>query len=292
MIRMTFEEASNNWDEECAEAKQDEYEEDVNDYDLIQNEIDHSAYCDEVNKQWAQNEVINEGDEATDTEESDEETNGGARWIAFMGHIAHTELEYLKNEMAKLKAPYVMAAETAGYEHFHFLAKITERQYHTFAKRVFKDKFKLKGRWWKNTAGKNKPRQYGKVNKEIRDLSKMMSYTLKDKNFVTNMEVKDIETILKKKIDEVENTKDREIKDKMMEYVNNHIKEHLGDYAKNRHEKYIRIAIIRFQKEYKKSISRASIERYYWYYVANTDFEAFNLNEYVIYHELYTDIHA
>jgi hypothetical protein len=235
-----------------------------------------------------------EGDETktqgTDTETS--ETSGATNWTAFMGHIAHSEIEYLTNEMNKLKAPYVMSAETSGYEHFHFLAKITIRQYHNFAKRVFKDKYKLHGRWWKNSSGKNQPRQYGKVNKEIKDLSKMMSYTLKDKNFVTNMETKDIETILKKKIDEVENTKHGEIKDKMLIYVDNHIKEHLGDYANNRHEKYIRIAIIKFMKEYKQNIMKSTIERYYWHYVANTDMEDFNLNEYAIYDELYNQSFA
>ncbi len=78
----------------------------------------------------------------------------------------------------------------------------------------------------------------------------------------------------------------------MLIYVDNHIQEHLGDYANNRHEKYIRIAIIKFMKEYKQNIMKSTIERYYWHYVANTNMEDFNLNEYAIYDELYNQSFA
>ena len=147
-----------------------------------------------------ENEVL-EANEMTNKTDTKPVNTGGAKWMAYMGHIAHTEFENLKTEMLKFEAPYVMSAEDGAYEHFHFLAKLTDRQYYNFCKRVFKDKYKLRGR-----AVADKPRQYGKVQK-IKDLSKMMAYTIKDKNFATNMTTEEIEAILNKKIEEVENTK-------------------------------------------------------------------------------------
>lgn len=234
------------------------------------------------------NEVLEANEETNKTDTETSETSGATNWKAFMGHIAHSELEYLQEQMEKLNAPYVMGAETGTYEHFHFLAKITDKQYHNFCQRVFIKKYKLRGR-----ATKGKPRQYGKV-EHIKDLSKMMSYTLKDKNFKTNMTTEDIEIILKKKINEVSNTKQetREIKEKMIEYVDNHIKTNLGNCAAQRHQKYIRIAIIKFMKDNRLNIIRTTIERYYWYYVANTTYTVFQLNEYAIYDEIYEQLYA
>lgn len=226
------------------------------------------------------NEVMNK----TDTEPV---KPGGAIWTAYMGHIAHSEVEYLVEEMEKLEAPYVMSAEAGKYEHFHFLAKITVKQYHNFCQRVFIKKYKLRGR-----ATKTLPRQYGKV-KEIKDLSKMMSYTLKDKNFQTNMSTEDIEVILKKKINECDNTKQesREIKEKMIRFVDNYVIQYLTK-AHNRHEKYIRISIIQFMIENHINIRRTTIEGYYWYYVANTENEVMKLNSYAIYNEIYDQNYA
>lgn len=284
---------NDDWDEMCGAEAEKEYEQAVDEYwTEPKNEIidELSGYEEpEYDKKYDEGDEANEETKGTDTKPVKQ---GEAKWCAFMGHIAHSEFEYLDNEMAKLNAPYVMSAETSGYEHFHFLAKITVRQYHNFSKKVFKDKYQLHGRWWKNKAGKNQPRQYGKVNKEIRDLSKMMSYTLKDKNFRTNMEISEIEKILKKKIDEVENTKDGEIKDKMIDFVNEHIKTHLANYVQKRHEKYIRVAIIKFMIDMKQNIIKSTVERYYWYYVANTEYECFKLNEYAIYDELYNQMYA
>lgn len=222
-----------------------------------------------------------------DNEDTKPVNTGGAIWTAYMGHIAHSEVEYLVEEMEKLEAPYVMSAEAGKYEHFHFLAKITVKQYHNFCQRVFIKKYKLRGR-----ATKTLPRQYGKV-KEIKDLSKMMSYTLKDKNFQTNMSIEDIEVILKKKINECDNTKteSREIKEKMIRFVDNYVIQYLTK-AHNRHEKYIRISIIQFMIENHINIRRTTIEGYYWYYVANTENEVMKLNSYAIYNEIYDQNYA
>ena len=205
------------------------------------------------------------------------------KWIAFMCHLPHTEFEYLINEVDKLDAPYIISAEAGKYEHFHFLTKITERQYNTFVTRVFYKKYKLRGQ-----ARGGMPRQYGKV-KEINDLSKMMAYTIKDKNFRTNMDSDEIEHILKKKITEVTNSKieTREIKEKMIDYVNEKMPMYMSNQMYRRHEKYIRIAIIDFMIENKINIMRTTIERYYWYFVAYTNNENYKLNGSEIYQEIY-----
>ena len=228
------------------------------------------------------NEVTNK----TDTEPVN--TGGGAEWTAFMAHIAHTEFDYLKSEMEKLEAPYIMSAEAGKYEHFHFLAKITKRQYHNFAAKNFARKYKLRARWKKSANG-NLPRQYGKVN-EIKDLGKMMTYTMKDKNYATNMTEGQIETIIKMKIDDVKNTKnemDSEVKDKMIKYVNKTINNYIVNKKYIDSRKIIRMAIIDFMILRKATIIKTTIERYYFYYIAQTDNEVFKQNSKSIYDELY-----
>jgi len=51
---------------------------------------------------------------------------------------------------------------------------MSKTDYHKFSKRVFTDKYKLRGK-----AIKDNPRQYGMV-QGIRDKDKMIAYTIKD----------------------------------------------------------------------------------------------------------------
>jgi hypothetical protein len=230
------------------------------------------------------NEVLEANEETNETDTEPVNTGGGTEWVAFMGHIPHTEFDYLKSEMEKFDAPYIMSAEAGKYEHFHFLAKITPRQYHNFACKNFMKKYKLKGR-----AHKGIPRQYGKV-KEIKDISKMMTYTMKDKNYTTNMTTEQIETIIKMKIDDVENTKNEmniEIKEKMINYVNEKINNYITNKKYIDSRKIIRMAIIDFMIERKATIIRTTIERYYFYYIAHTNNDVFKENSKSIYDELY-----
>jgi hypothetical protein len=234
------------------------------------------------------NEVLEANEETNKTDTEPVNTGGGAEWVAFMGHIPHSEFDYLKSEMEKLEAPYIMAAESGKYEHFHFLAKITKRQYHNFAAKNFARKYKLRARWKKSANG-NLPRQYGKVN-EIKDISKMMTYTMKDKNYVTNMTEGQIETIINMKIEDVKNTKnemDAEVKDKMIKYVNKTIDTYITNKKYIDSRKIIRMAIIDFMILRKATIIKTTIERYYFYYIAQTDNEVFRENSKAIYDELY-----
>ena len=85
---------------------------------------------------------------------------------------------------------YLIAHEAEPYSHFHFVVefeKEADRNYHNLCKRVFKDKFKLRGQ-----ATKGKARQYGAL-KKIENIEKMCAYTLKEGNFRTNMIQQDID---------------------------------------------------------------------------------------------------
>lgn len=110
-------------------------------------------------------------------------------YIAFFAVIPHTDFSYVEQTLKEYEiGEYIIAAETAqsshnekGGEHFHFLVQMQSKDYHNFSKRVFKDKYKLRGK-----ATSDLPRQYGKV-KEIRDFDRMAAYTIKDGNIRTNM---------------------------------------------------------------------------------------------------------
>lgn len=235
-----------------------------------------------------ENEVLNVTVIADKTDKEAIKIADNRKWIAFMCHLAHTEFENLIQEVEKLEAPYIVSAEVGNHEHFHFLMKITNKEYHTFSQRVFCRKYRLRGQ-----ARNGLPRQYGKV-KEINDLSKMMAYTIKDKNFRTNMKTEEIEYILKKKINEVINSKieTREIKEKMIDFVNDRMPNYMSNQMFRRHEKYIRIAIIDFMIENKINIMRTTIERYYWYYVAYTTNDNYKLSSTEIYQEIYDALYS
>jgi len=107
--------------------------------------------------------------------------------------------------------------ETKG-SHFHFLVQMNKDSYHNYCKRVFIDKFKLRGR-----AVAGKPRQYGKM-KGIRDLEKAKSYVVKDmtkdkKSIRTNMSDELIDEAFSKSFKKVEPVK------KLYDELMNHLKE-------------------------------------------------------------------
>ena len=101
------------------------------------------------------------------------------KWIACMAHIKHENREYIKGYIDNRYDEYIIAyehSEKVG-EHMHFLLWAEKPDdYHKLAQNVFKQKFTLRGK-----ATKGKCRQYGKV-KEIENIQKMMSYTVKDEN--------------------------------------------------------------------------------------------------------------
>jgi len=137
-------------------------------------------------------------------------------YLSFMGAIHHTEFDYLEETLKEYDiGSYILSAEVAKSshketkgQHFHFLVEMTDQDYTRFSKRVFIDKFKLRGR-----AVKGLPRQYGKV-KQIENLEQMKRYTVKDGNFRTNLTDTEIECLVENSFQKDEKKK---IQDELME---------------------------------------------------------------------------
>lgn len=117
-------------------------------------------------------------------------------YIAFFGCIKHLEIDNVEEILKEYEiGAYLIGLEisldsheeTDG-EHMHFVVQMTDQDYHRFSKRVFIDKYKLRGK-----ALKDKPRQYGRV-KRIQDLERMCAYTLKDYNIRSNMTEKQLDS--------------------------------------------------------------------------------------------------
>lgn len=224
------------------------------------------------------------------------------KWLCFMAHIKHSESEYIKEQLTDFK--YLFGMETSEYEHYHFLVEMSDKQYHAFSKRVFKDKYKLRGR-----AVCGAPRQYGKVS-QIRDIQKMARYTCKDKNIITNLEEEELDAILGQKLEECENTKTAQADNirKCCQFVENQIygKQLMkSDNGQQSLEKVgsqinevvyldeipktcqIKIQIILWMRREKMNIRKTTIETYYLYIVAQS--EHLKKTDIEIYNYLYED---
>ena len=104
-----------------------------------------------------------------------------------MFHINRTEFDFIEDTLKRYDiGEYIIAFEkavvnTKTIEHFHIVFEGTIKIYNNFSK-VLKEKYKLNG-----SAKKGQTRQYGKI-KNIKDIEKLKSYTLKDGDFRTNMD--------------------------------------------------------------------------------------------------------
>lgn len=141
-------------------------------------------------------------------------------YLAFFAAIKHSNEEYLIETLREYSiGTYIVGKETThsshketNGEHFHFLVQMTDEDYHKYAKRVFKDKFKLTGR-----ATKGCPRQYGKV-KQIENLERMKAYTVKSKNVISNMEQEELEHIIEESFEREDKLK---LKDELFNSLDN-----------------------------------------------------------------------
>jgi len=149
-------------------------------------------------------------------------------YIAFFGCIRHSEIESVEETLKEyeigayligLEVSFDSHEETNG-EHMHFVVQMTDKDYHRFSKRIFIDKYKLRGK-----ALKDKPRQYGRV-KRIQDLERMCAYTLKDNNIRSNMTEQQLDSYRNISFKKKEL---KEFKEQLWEYVNNNWN---GKYAR------------------------------------------------------------
>ena len=220
--------------------------------------------------------IMNRNVKLTVNELKDKEVIPIAReWMAFMAHIPHADADEIRQDLDDLETKYILGLEVSSYEHIHFLVLMTEREYANIRKRLFIDKYKLRGR-----AVKGKPRQYGKE-KEIRDIEKYAKYCLKDQKFLTNMEKSEIEEIIKMKIHDVKNTKGKnansvELKDELILYCN----QNMGCRPSNsiytcevwnHYHRLLKIKIVDFMRTKELSIRKSTIDMYFYHVCAYSD---------------------
>lgn len=160
---------------------------------------------------------------------------------------------------------YAIAYETEDSKgdpkpHFHLLFSGTQNIYNNFSK-VVADKHNLRRT---GHGGKNK---YGKV-KEIRDLDKMLAYTIKHKRFRTNMSEEKIEEALrnsfvKKKAQENCKT--------IMETIDKLDNQQFWLWTSfgNFNPKLLKEKIIDICVEMKIPLSEVRLKSYFWYYLNN-----------------------
>lgn len=118
-----------------------------------------------------------------------------------MAHIRHEHINYIEDTIKEYPevTTYLIGMETKDYEHMHFVVNATSQTwYRNFSKRVFIDKFGLRGR-----ARKDAPRQYGKISK-IKDVYLLKCYTVKDQNIRTNMPQQEIDDYIENSTKKVE----------------------------------------------------------------------------------------
>lgn len=105
-----------------------------------------------------------------------------------LAHAHALELEKYLQQYIMEDSEYIIAKETCKNthketegQHFHIAVEMDDRSYDNFRKTVLVNHYGLRGR-----ASKTLPRQYGVV-KDVRDETKFLSYTCKDKNILTNI---------------------------------------------------------------------------------------------------------
>lgn len=118
-------------------------------------------------------------------------------WHAFFAAIRHEHFDDVLSILLMYDVGrYIVSREKSDGshadsdgEHFHFMVEMYPTDYTRFAKRVFIDRFKLRGR-----ATVGHPRQYGKV-KNIENVELMQAYTVKDGNVVTNLTSEELDAL-------------------------------------------------------------------------------------------------
>lgn len=154
---------------------------------------------------------------------------------------------------------YVIAYEQEPYKHFHFLVEMEERDYAAYRKRVFIDKWGLRGQ-----ARDGKPREYGKV-KNIEDFDKMLSYTIKDENFRTNLDQEQIDNALDKSF---KKEKPKLLKEKMVKFIDNKCQGTFTDQhdARFLRKKKVLLYIVEFCQNNKIPLTKSVLNSYYLFY--------------------------
>lgn len=189
-------------------------------------------------------------------------------YIAFMAAIKHEHREYVMETLKEYDiGAYLVSFETAkdshketNGEHIHFLVQMTIKDYNAYSKRVFIKKFALRGK-----AAKDKPRQYGKVQK-IESIDRMAAYTLKDGNIESNMSQAQLDAYR-----EISHQRDdeRTLQDALFDYMKECLDKHFynHEYEINHDHVSFRLLALFVYDYFKKEkinayLSKIKIEKY------------------------------
>lgn len=174
-----------------------------------------------------------------------------------MCHAEHKYYDYLETTLKEYDiGGYVIAYEKEPYEHFHFLVEMEEADYTRFRKRVFIDKLNLRGQ-----AKEGKSRQYGKV-KEIDNFEKMLSYTIKDEQFRSNLDQEQIDNALDKSF---KKEKPKLLKEKVVKFIDEKSKNSFGEMRFLRKKKVL-IYIVDFCRLNRIPMTKGILNSYYIFY--------------------------
>ena len=191
-------------------------------------------------------------------------------WTACFFDIDIDQFDYLEKLLKEKTSKYVVAYESEPKSHYHMLFFANPGTYEKISRHLV-EKFDLRR---KKHGGVIK---YGKV-KQIKDKERMLSYTIKDHNFRTNLEEEEIESAIESSFTKTKGYK--EIKDKIVQYLDQ-IEVPVTEwyYIDNRHKicrptnfrRYIQKHIIQFyldQNINMKSIT--TIKSLYIYFIQNS----------------------
>ena len=178
--------------------------------------------------------------------------------MAFMAHIPHCQIESVMITLLSYDSvgEYIVGLEGGEYEHMHFYVEMSARDYKAFAKRVFIDRFKLRGR-----AAKGLPRQYGKV-KAIDNHQKMAAYTLKDGNIRSNMpesHLAELQAVSYQK------NADQTFRDEMIDFVERTLPHQTSNSLEECMNMPVAIAVAQFMRDKGKILRKTSIQQNVYY---------------------------
>ena len=181
--------------------------------------------------------------------------------IAFMFHDNTKEFIQLDDVVGMLNeytvGQYIIALENKPYRHFHVCVEMSTKDYNAFVKKHLKDRLKLRGR-----AVNGQPRQYGRV-LGIKKPDKMIAYTLKQGVYISNVEDDQLKPYKAMSYVKDSGDNDREIRDKMREYLD---KTYYKDHFKYVEDMKLKKAIIHFLLKEKIRIRTSSqIDGYFKY---------------------------
>lgn len=205
-------------------------------------------------------------------------------WVAFMAHLPKQEFDNLERELEESNLQrYIISHEVSdkGTSHFHFLCQTQESDtkfYDNFRKRNFIDKYKLRGQ-----PKKDLPRQYGKV-RDINELDKMASYTVKDEDFrVMNISQEEIDDMIDNAFNKTDKVK--LLKDKMIEFVEHKLIK--GGFVKHAEHEEIMLYIIQFCFESKIEVRRSLLDSYYFHFRQFTNNKELKYTPIYMYNAIY-----